>query len=175
VEDSGTPSGAPAGTGTTASGAVAAPARPAGPRFFTGSFEHSVDDKSRLVLPAPFRSRLAGAAYLGPLDGCLGLWPEDEIEAVFAKWDDAVGLGMVAEETAEAFVAATFPVQPDSQGRIVVHKTLRAFASLTGPVVVVGARRRLGVWSRDRWERRLDTIPDGPDAAIGQAARDLKL
>jgi len=31
------------------------------------------------------------------------------------------------------------------------------------------------VWSRDRWERRLDTIPDGPDAAIGQAARDLKL
>ena len=56
---------------------------------------------------------------------------------MFAKWDDGVALGMVAEEAAEAFVAATFPVQLDSQGRIVVHKTLRAFASLTGPVIVV--------------------------------------
>jgi MraZ protein len=175
MEDSGTPGDASTGAGTTASGAVAAAARPAGHRFFTGSYEHSVDDKSRLVLPAPFRSRLAGGAYLGPLDGCLGLWPDDEIEAVFAKWDDAVGLGMVAEETAEAFVASTFPVQPDSQGRIVVHKTLRAFADLEGPVMVVGARHRMGVWSRDQWGRRMDAIPEGPDAALRQAARDLRL
>jgi MraZ protein len=175
VEDSGTPGGAPIGAGTTASGAVAAPARPAGPRFFTGSFEHSVDDKSRLVLPAPFRPRLADGAYLGPLDGCLGLWPDDQIEAVFARWDDAVGLGMVSEEAAEAFVASTFPVQPDSQGRIVVHKSLRAFADVAGPVVVVGARHRVGVWSRDQWDRRMEAIPDGPDAALRQAARDLKL
>jgi MraZ protein len=175
VEESGTHSGGASGAGTTASGAVAGPVRVAGPRFFTGSFEHSVDDKSRLVLPAPFRPRLAGGAYLGPLDGCLGLWPDDEIEAVFARWDDAVGLGMVSEEAAEAFVASTFPVQPDGQGRIVVHRNLRAFADLGGPVVVVGARHRVGVWSRDQWDRRLEAIPEGPDAALRQAARDLKL
>jgi MraZ protein len=175
VESSGTPEGAPAGAGQAAGGAVATPARPAGPRFFTGSFEHSVDDKSRLVLPAPFRPRLAGGAYLGPLDGCLGLWPDDQIEAVFAKWDDGVALGIVSEEAAEAFVASTFPVQPDGQGRIVVQKSLRAFADLGGPVMVVGARQRLGIWSRDRWERRMDTIAEGPDAALRQAARDLKL
>jgi MraZ protein len=174
VESSGTPPGAPSGAEPTAS-AVAAPARPAGPRFFTGSYEHSVDDKSRLVLPAQFRSRLAAGAYLGPLDGYLGLWPDDQIEAVFAKWDDAVALGMVAEEVAEAFVASTFPVQPDGQGRIVVHRTLRSFGALSGPVMVVGARHRLGVWARDRWDHRMEAIPDGPDAALRQAARDLKL
>ena len=68
-----------------------------------------------------------------------------------------------------------FPVQPDAQGRIVVHKSLRAFADLAGPVMVVGARRRLAVWARDRWDRRMDAIPDGPDAALRQGARDLKL
>ena len=175
MESSGTPPGAQSGAEPTAASAVAAPARPAGPRFFTGSYEHSVDDKSRLVLPAPFRPRLAAGAYLGPLDGYLGLWPDDQIEAVFAKWDDAVALGMVAEEVAEAFVASTFPVQPDGQGRIVVHKSLRSFGALSGPVMVVGARRRLGVWARDRWDHRMDAIPDGPDAALRQAARDLKL
>ena len=175
MEGSASPRGAPTGADTAARSAVAAPSRPAGPRFFTGSFEHSVDDKSRLVLPAPFRPRLSDGAYLGPLDGYLGLWPDDEIEAVFAKWDDGVALGMVSEEAAEAFVASTFPVQPDGQGRIVVHRSLRSFAGLAGPVMVVGARRRLAVWSRDRWDQRMDTIPDGPDAALRQGARDLKL
>jgi transcriptional regulator MraZ len=156
-------------------GAVEAPARPAGPRVFTGSFDHSIDDKNRLVLPAPFRPRLAAGAYVGPLDGCLGLWPDEAIDDVFARWDDAVGLGIVAEEAAEAFVASTFPVQPDTQGRIVVPRSLRAFAELAGPVMVVGARTRLGVWGRDRWDRRMESIPEGPDAALRQAARDLKL
>ncbi len=169
------PGGAVVGAETAAGGAVATPTRPTGPRFFTGSFEHSVDDKSRLVLPAPFRARLIAGAYLGPLDGFLGLWPDDQIEAVFAKWDDGVALGLVSEEAAEAFVASTFPVQPDGQGRIVVHKSLRAFAELAGPVMVVGARQRLAVWSRDRWDRRMDAIPEGPDSALRQAARDLKL
>jgi MraZ protein len=175
VEGSASPRGAPTGADTAASSAVAAPARPAGPRFFTGSFEHSVDDKSRLVLPAPFRPRLSDGAYLGPLDGYLGLWPDDQIEAVFAKWDDGVALGIVSEEAAEAFVASTFPVQPDGQGRIVVHRSLRTFAGLAGPVMVVGARQRLAVWSRERWDQRMDTIPEGPDAALRQGARDLKL
>lgn len=175
VEDSPLPRGAPAGAEQAATGAVVTAARPAGPRFFTGSFEHSIDDKNRLVLPAPFRPRLSGCAYLGPLDGYLGLWPDDEIEAVFAKWDDGVALGIVSEEAAEAFVASTFPVQPDGQGRIVVNRSLRTFGELAGPVMVVGARRRVAVWSRDRWTDRMEAIPEGPDAALRQGAKDLKL
>jgi MraZ protein len=162
----------------TAQGAgagVAAPARPAGPRFFTGSFDHSVDPKHRLVLPSPFRPRLAEGADLRPLDGFLGLWPEDGFEAVLTRWSDGVGLGIVSEEAYEAFMAATFYVLPDTQGRIVVHKDLRAFADIDGPVMVVGARERIAVWAKERWEQRQDTIPDGPHAAIRQAARDLKL
>src|SRR5215217_1825005 len=101
------------GPGDDAGGAaVAAPVRPSGPRFFTGSFEHSVDDKNRLVLPAAFRGRLADGAYLGPLDGFLGLWPEDGFEAVLAKWTDGRDLGMVSDEAYDAFMAATFWVQP---------------------------------------------------------------
>ncbi|HEX8803021.1 MAG TPA: hypothetical protein VF743_02470 [Acidimicrobiales bacterium] len=168
--------GAVGGQEPGAGGAVAAPPeRTVGPRFFTGSFEHSVDDKNRLVLPAPFRPRLAAGAYLGPLDGYLGLWPEDGFGAVLDTWENGRDLGLVAEEAYEAFTAATFAVQPDGQGRIVVAKALRTFGELAGPVVVVGARHRIAVWARDRWERRQRAIPDGPDQALRQAARDLKL
>jgi MraZ protein len=174
VEQGGEHGGAPQGA-QSGVGAVAAPARPAGPRFFTGSFDHSVDAKNRLVLPSPFRARLADGAYLGPLDGYLGLWPEDGFETVLARWEDGIGLGLVSEEVFDAFTAATYHVQPDSQGRIVVHKDLRAFAEIDAPVMVVGARQRIAVWARDRWDHRQDSIPDGPDAALRQAAKDLKL
>jgi MraZ protein len=161
--------------GTAPTGGVTALARPGGPRFFTGSFEHSVDGKHRLVLPASFRARLAGGAYLGPLDGYLGLWPEDGFEAVLDRWEDGVGLGIVSAEAYEAFQAATYDVQPDSQGRIVVHRDLRAFADITGPVMVVGARHRVSVWARERWGERQGGIPEGPHAALRQAAKDLRL
>jgi MraZ protein len=154
---------------------VVAPARPEATRFFMGSFEHSVDDKNRLVLPATYRSRLADGAYLGPLDAYLGLWPPAGFSSVLTKWEDGVALGMVSEEAYDAFSAATFEVQPDGQGRIVVPRSLRSFAELTGPVMVVGARQRIAVWARDRWDQRMDTIPEGPDTALRQAARDLKL
>jgi MraZ protein len=154
---------------------VVAPARPEATRFFMGSFEHSVDDKNRLVLPATYRSRLADGAYLGPLDAYLGLWPPAGFSSVLTKWEDGVALGMVSEEAYDAFSAATFEVQPDGQGRIVVPRSLRSFAELTGPVMVVGARQRIAVWARDRWDQRVDTIPEGPDTALRQAARDLKL
>jgi MraZ protein len=166
--DLGSPEGADQGTTVVA-------ARPTGPKFFTGSFDHSVDAKHRLVLPSSFRPRLADGAYLGPLDGFLGLWPEDGFEAVLDRWEDGIGLGIVSEEAYDAFRAATFDVQPDSQGRIVVHKDLRAFAEIEGPVMILGARNRVAVWARDRWEQRQATIPDGPHAAIRQAAKDLKL
>jgi MraZ protein len=152
-----------------------APAPARGPRLFLGSFEHSVDDKNRLVLPAVYRPRLSVGAYIGPLDGYVGLWPEDGFEAVLDKYDDGVDLGIVSPEARDAFEAATFPVQPDGQGRIAVPKSLREFAGLSGPVMVIGARHRLGIWARDRWERRQESIPGGPDEAVRQAARDLKL
>ena len=140
-----------------------------------GGYEHSVDDKNRLVLPATYRSRLADGAYLGPLDGYLGLWPTERFGSVVQRWEDGIGLGIVSEEAYDAFSAATFEVQPDAQGRIVVPRSLRSFADLAGPVMVVGARQRIAVWARDRWAQRMDSIPEGPDTALREAARDLKL
>ena len=173
VEESGGPDG---GGSPAAEATTVVSARPdAAPRFFMGSYEHSVDDKNRLVLPATYRARLADGAYLGPLDAYLGLWPGAGFDAVLARWEDGVGLGIVSEEAYDAFSAATFEVQPDAQGRIVVPKSLRRFAGLAGPVMVVGARQRIAVWARDRWDERMDSIPEGPDHALRQAARDLKL
>ncbi|MFP3900078.1 MAG: division/cell wall cluster transcriptional repressor MraZ [Acidimicrobiia bacterium] len=175
MEASGASGDAQPGAGGPGAGPVVDGARPPGPRVFVGSYEHSVDDKNRLVLPAPYRTRLAVGAYLGPLDGFLGLWPDDTFDSVLSTWSDGVGLGIVSQELFDAFMAATYFVQPDGQGRIVVHRNLLAFAGIEGPVMVAGARERVAVWARDRWDQRQEAIPGGPSEALRQAARDLKL
>ena len=49
--------------------------------MFVGTFEHSLDDKGRLVLPSVFRGRLSDGAFLTPYESCLALWPEEEFRA----------------------------------------------------------------------------------------------
>jgi MraZ protein len=155
--------------------AVDVPTRAGEPPHFTGSFHHAVDGKHRLVLPAPFRSRLADGAYLGPLVGYLGLWPQDGFGAVLSRWKDGVELGIVSEQQFRAFRGKTYWVQPDGQGRIVVHQDLRDFAGVAGPVVIVGDDESIEVWAAARWENDQADLPEGRDAALRQAARDLRL
>ena len=109
-----------------------------------GGYEHSVDDKNRLVLPATYRSRLADGAYLGPLDGYLGLWPAEGFGFVIQRWEDGIGLGIVSEEAYDAFSAATFEVQPDAQGRIVVPRSLRSFAQYSSRFLISRSKPRSG-------------------------------
>ena len=44
--------------------------------MFVGTFEHSLDDKGRVVLPATFRAQLVDKGFISQLDRCLGLWTE---------------------------------------------------------------------------------------------------
>lgn len=164
-----------AGQIAAAESAVVAPARSIGPQYFTGSYHHAVDAKNRLVLPADFRVGLGEGGRLGPLDGCLGLWPEGTFAAVLDRWEDGVDLGMVSEEVRDEFLASTYWVHPDGQGRIVVHKDLRAFAGIAGPVTILGSRQGINVWAADRWRHRQSGIPEGRDAALRQAVRDLRI
>lgn len=165
------------GTGENAAigSAVATPLGVVRPQYFTGSYHHAVDAKNRLVLPADFRVGLGEGGRLGPLDGCLGLWPESAFAAVLARWEDGVELGIVSEEVHDEFLASTYWVHPDGQGRIVVHKDLRAFAGISGPVTILGSRQRIKVWAADRWRQRQSGIPEGRDSALRQAVRDLRI
>jgi MraZ protein len=150
--------------------AVVAPARP----LFVGSFEHTLDDKNRVVLPAAFRAALAIGGFVGPLASHLGFWLRDEYEAVLARWDDGLALGLVAEQAYERFLALTFEVRPDGQGRFVVPPRARDFAGIDREVLVKGGRTRVELWALDRWDA-LFADDDDPDGSLRQAVRDLKL
>lgn len=119
--------------------------------MFVGTFEHSLDDKGRVVLPSSFRDRLAGKGFLSQFDVCLGLWNEEGFEDVARRLTEQIRAGNAPQEAMRAFAANAHEVRPDSQGRITIPQRLRDFAGLDRDVVVIGAVGRVEIWNAARW------------------------
>lgn len=119
--------------------------------MFVGTFEHSLDDKGRMVLPSTFRSHLADHGFLSQYERCLGLWTPEEFRNVAQRLTDKVREGKASQFALRAFSANAHQVKPDAQGRVSIPQRLRDYAGLDRDVVVIGALDRIEIWDRDRW------------------------
>jgi MraZ protein len=118
---------------------------------FVGTFEHSLDDKGRVVLPSTFRAQMNEKGYLSQWDKCLGLWTEADFADVAGRLQEKVREGLAPQEAIRAFSANAHEVRPDSQGRITIPQRLREFAHLERDAVVIGAIDRIEIWDASRW------------------------
>lgn len=142
--------------------------------FFVGSFEHSLDAKGRIVLPAAFRSAFESSGYLikAP-DGCLALMSAGRFSTHARSIADQGGVGDSRQRNAKrAFFAATAEVTPDKQGRIAIPEDLRIFAQLDRECVVIGALDDVEIWSASRWAAASalgDSVIEDPDRSARPA------
>ncbi len=124
--------------------------------MFRGRFEHTIDSKGRVSIPAKFRELLTEKyderLIVTNFDRCLLAFPFEEWTA-FEK-ERASQLSMVKNE-AKAFLrffisgATECPI--DKLGRILIPPTLRDYAHLGKDVVFVGLLNRFEIWSRESW------------------------
>jgi MraZ protein len=120
--------------------------------LFLGEYQHSLDTKGRVILPAKFREPFQEGGFLSKvLDGCLALFPPEEFEKVAAEMQEKARRGPTEREAARAFAAGTQEVTPDRQGRIAIPQNLREFAALERDVAVIGAFGRVEIWDAGRW------------------------
>ena len=125
--------------------------------MFLGQYQHSLDEKGRVILPAKFRSQLEGGAYMARgLDGCVCVYPTDEWERVSSNMRELATRGTQERQAARSFFAGAAEVTPDRQGRVPVPVHLRDFAglSLEREVVVAGVLSRIEIWDAQNWAAR---------------------
>jgi MraZ protein len=117
-----------------------------------GEYNHTLDTKGRVAIPAKFKDALGTDAIITRgLDNCLFLFAKKEWEALAAK---LVALPL-AQANSRAFVrlmlAGAMEVSLDAQGRILVPDYLRKYAELSKEVTFAGLASRAEIWDRTRW------------------------
>ena len=120
--------------------------------MFLGEFQHSLDIKGRVILPARYRDQLAEGAYVTKgRGGCLSVFTAEEFEVVANRVREQSKQGATQLNAARAFFSGAQEVRPDKQGRVALPQNLRDYAGLTREVVVAGVFSRIEIWDRDRW------------------------
>lgn len=122
--------------------------------MFLGEYQHTVDPKGRVVLPAKFRDRLAdGCVITKGQERCLYVFPVDRWEEEMAKVNRLPRTDRRARNFARAFFAGAADQSPDRQGRVQIPQNLREYAGLDKEVTVLGMGDRVELWDSRAWAR----------------------
>ena len=125
-----------------------------------GEYEHTIDDKSRLTLPARFRQAFAeGVVVSRGLDGCLYAYPRaDWARAIEARLEELDPLSKEGRRLQRYFYSGAAEGELDKQGRIGIPGPLLEHAQLGRDVVVAGVYDHLEIWDRAAWRRELAEV-----------------
>ena len=122
----------------------------------TGTFEHTIDGKSRLFIPSRLKEELGDSFYLAMgTDQCLTIYPQAAWEALCRRAEE-----LEEEEDIEAmevFFAQSYRCTVDSQNRLVIPSLLRDYAMLEKDVVIVGSNNVAKIWNAQRWAEKVNT------------------
>src|SRR3954452_1729053 len=125
-----------------------------------GEFDHTLDDKGRLTLPAKFRQVMAGGLVVTRgLDSCLHAYAREDWERlVESRLRELDPLSREGRQLQRFFFASASEAEPDKQGRIMIPAPLAQSAGLTREVVVAGVYDHLEIWDRESWRQQLQTV-----------------
>ncbi|MFE6167236.1 division/cell wall cluster transcriptional repressor MraZ [Viridibacillus arvi] len=121
--------------------------------MFMGEYQHSIDAKGRLIIPAKFREHLTeGFVITRGLDNCLFGYPILE----WRKLEEKLKQLPVTKKDARAFTRFFFSgateVEVDKQGRINIPSNLLTHANVQKDCVVLGVSNRIEIWAKESWQ-----------------------
>lgn len=121
--------------------------------MFMGEFQHTVDAKGRLFIPAKLREGL-GERFVATkgLEDCLFIFPAKEWEAFGEKLRSLPLASGAARAFTRLFFSGATECEVDPQGRILLPANLREYAKIEKDVLIVGVSSRVEIWSKTKWE-----------------------
>lgn len=124
---------------------------------FKGEYNHSIDAKGRVIIPAKFREKLGDSFVVTKgLDGCLFVFTNEDWESFAEKLQKFPLTNKEARKFTRFFLAGAADVETDKQGRILLPQNLREFAHLEKDVVLVGVSGRCEIWDKDTWTKSME-------------------
>ena len=122
-------------------------------QLLIGEYEHSLDAKGRLIMPAKLRQDMGEKFIVTKgLDGCLFAFSQNEWLNFETKLKSLPLSDKNARNFVRFFLSGAIECEIDKQGRFLISGNLREYAKLEKEVVIIGVGTRLEIWNRDKWK-----------------------
>lgn len=130
--------------------------------MFIGQFQHNLDDKGRLMIPARYRDLLAAGAFITQgFDKCLMVMTDAYFKEVYVRINSMNMADASARMLRRLILSNAYQVEVDKVGRILVPQNLREFLGITsGELTVAGQGEYFEVWTPADWKSQMDKLQD---------------
>ena len=129
--------------------------------MFLGHYQHNLDDKGRLMIPARFRELLEGGAFITQgFDKCLMVMSEVYFKQVYERIEAMNLADPTARLLRRLILSNAYPIEVDKVGRILVPQNLRAFLQMEGEAIVAGQGEYFEVWKPADWIGQMANLQD---------------
>ncbi len=129
--------------------------------MFLGQFQHNLDEKGRLMIPARFRELLEGGAFITQgFDRCLMVMTEVYFQQVYERINAMNLADPTARLLRRLILSNAYPVEVDKVGRILMPQNLRQFVGFDGEAIVAGQGDYFEIWVPSEWNKQMDQIHD---------------
>ena len=118
-----------------------------------GEYEHSLDAKGRLIMPAKLREDLGEKFIITKgLDGCLFGFSQTEWTNFEEKLKTLPLTNKNARDFVRFFLSGAIECEIDKQGRFLIAGNLREYAQMEKEVVIIGVGTRIEIWNKEKWK-----------------------
>lgn len=132
----------------------------------TGEYQHSLDSKGRIFIPAKLRDELGEVFYITiSMDRCLCVYSSENWKALS---DKVSSMPYVKQRKMRPLFAHAARCELDSQGRALIPQNLREFAGLAKNVAVIGCNNHAELWDSEAWKSvyAFETTPENIAAVL---------
>ena len=127
--------------------------------MFIGEYEHSVDVKGRVIMPARLREDIGENFILTKgLDGCLFAYSQTEWTNFEEKLKTLPLTNKNARDFVRFFLSGAIECEIDKQGRFLIPSNLRIYSNLDKEIVILGVGTRIEIWDKDTWNNSAENI-----------------
>ena len=124
-----------------------------------GTYQHNIDLKGRVIMPAKFREELGSVFYITRgLDNCLSVLSKSDWDSLGEKLR---GLPSSQTKDIQRFLfSGAAELEPDKQGRVLIPQPLRDYEGLTKDVVIIGTGLKAEIWDLDSWNEHNNQVTE---------------
>jgi len=134
-----------------------------------GQYEHTIDAKKRLALPAKFRGELGDKVIITKgVENCLVVYTEKEWQIFSEKLSNLPISQTGARSFARIILAGAMEIELDKLGRILLPDYLKNYAGLKKDVAVCGLSNRLEIWDLEKWNEYNKEAEKGVQEIVSQ-------